>query len=80
MLPGKGTGTDIGYKDLRTPSSQHYGCQQLHTHCCNNHRRMADVGRSKAEVAAERVNSRVAGVKVTPHHCRIEDKPADFYK
>lgn len=43
-------------------------------------RRMQDVGKSKAEVAAERVNARVAGVQVQPHHSRIEDKPADWYR
>mmetsp|Transcript_8224 Transcript_8224/g.14098 ORF Transcript_8224/g.14098 Transcript_8224/m.14098 type:complete len:434 (-) Transcript_8224:151-1452(-) len=42
--------------------------------------RMHDVGKPKAVVAAEKVNSRVAGVKVTPHFCRIEEKPADFYQ
>ena len=38
------------------------------------------MGKPKAEVAAERVMSRVAGVTVTPHFCRIEDKPLDFYE
>jgi len=37
------------------------------------------VGKPKAEVAAERVMARVAGVTVTPHFCRIEDKLLDFY-
>jgi hypothetical protein len=41
---------------------------------------MGDVGKSKAVVAAERINARVAGVKVTPHHCRIEEKPAEWYQ
>jgi ubiquitin-activating enzyme E1 C len=42
--------------------------------------RPADVGRSKAEVAAARVSERVDGVVVTPHHGRIEDKPDEFYE
>lgn len=42
--------------------------------------RMQDVGKSKAVVAAERINSRVPGVKVTAHHGRIEDMPLDFYQ
>jgi hypothetical protein len=41
---------------------------------------MKDVGRSKAEVAAARIMERVQGVTVTPHHCRIEEKPAQFYE
>lgn len=43
-------------------------------------RRMKDVGRSKAEVAARRVMERISGVTVTPHHCRIEEKALDFYE
>lgn len=41
---------------------------------------MQDVGKSKAVIAAERINSRVAGVTVTPHHARIEDMPLEFYQ
>jgi ThiF family len=41
--------------------------------------RLQDVGKPKAVVAAERINARVAGVRVTPHHARIEDMPLDFY-
>ena len=41
---------------------------------------MKDVGRSKAEVAAQRITERIQGVTVTPHFCRIEDKPVDFYE
>ena len=40
---------------------------------------MQDVGKPKAVVAAERVNARVSGARVTPHFCRIEDLPASFY-
>lgn len=38
------------------------------------------MGKSKAEVAAQRISERVQGVKVTPHFCRIEEKPVDFYR
>ncbi|CAI5482844.1 unnamed protein product, partial [Closterium sp. Yama58-4] len=41
--------------------------------------RPADVGKPKAVVAAERVMSRVGRIKVTPHFCRIEDKPSSFF-
>ncbi|XP_042399464.1 NEDD8-activating enzyme E1 catalytic subunit-like [Zingiber officinale] len=41
--------------------------------------RIHDVGKSKAEVAAERVMKRINGVNITPHFCRIEDKDLSFY-
>ena len=41
---------------------------------------MADVGKPKADVAAARVMQRVERVTVTPHFCRIEEKPLEFYE
>ena len=34
--------------------------------------RQKDVGRSKAEVAAEFINKRIPGCNVTPHNCKIQ--------
>jgi len=42
--------------------------------------RHADVGKMKAEVAAEFVRKRVPSCKVTAHCCKIQDKPAEFYQ
>jgi len=42
--------------------------------------RKADVGSSKAEVAAKFVNNRVLGANVTPHFAKIQDKEPEFYK
>ena len=42
--------------------------------------RQKDVGRGKADVAAEFIMSRVPEASVTPHFCRIEEKDSDFYR
>ncbi|WVQ86114.1 hypothetical protein IAT38_008282 [Cryptococcus sp. DSM 104549] len=42
--------------------------------------READVGKSKALVAAEFIMKRVPGVTVTPHHNKIQDHPISFYE
>eukprot|EP00053_Salpingoeca_punica_P010652 m.95535 g.95535 ORF g.95535 m.95535 type:complete len:435 (-) comp15455_c0_seq1:321-1625(-) len=42
--------------------------------------RQSDVGKDKATVAANFVNARVPGCRVTPHFCPIESKDADFYR
>lgn len=41
--------------------------------------RQADVGRPKAEVAAEFVEKRVKGVKITPFCGKIQDKDEEYY-
>lgn len=41
--------------------------------------RQADVGRPKAEVAAEFVQKRVKGVNITPYYGKIQDKDEDYY-
>ena len=41
--------------------------------------RESDVGKSKAEVAAAFVESRVPGVKITPYNGKIQDKDEDYY-
>ena len=35
---------------------------------------------SQAEVAAEFINHRVPGTRVTPHNCKIQEKDEDFYR
>ncbi|XP_071439434.1 NEDD8-activating enzyme E1 catalytic subunit-like isoform X2 [Hetaerina americana] len=42
--------------------------------------RMNDIGRPKAEVAAEYIMRRVRGVKVTAYHSKIEDFDQEFYQ
>lgn len=41
--------------------------------------READVGKSKALVAADFIMTRVPGVRVTPYHGKIQDHPPSFY-
>ncbi|KAJ3349772.1 hypothetical protein HDU83_000309 [Entophlyctis luteolus] len=41
--------------------------------------RFKDVGKSKAEVAAEFIMSRVSGCKVTPYFGKIQDKDEEYY-
>jgi len=42
--------------------------------------RNKDVGRFKAEVAAEFINQRVPGTNCVPHNCKIQEKDDDFYR
>lgn len=42
--------------------------------------RKKDVGRGKAETAADFIMKRVPGCIVTPHNNRIQDFKPDFYK
>lgn len=39
-----------------------------------------DIGKGKAEVAAQFIMKRIPGCQVTPHMCRIQSLEASFYK
>ena len=41
---------------------------------------MSDVGKSKAQAAADFIMKRVPGCKVTPHQGMVQDKDEDFYR
>tara|TARA_B110000459_G_C16589773_1_gene485592 strand:+ start:164 stop:1333 length:1170 start_codon:yes stop_codon:yes gene_type:complete len=40
----------------------------------------SDVGQSKALCAANAIKKRIGNVEVTPHFCRIEEKPDEWYE
>ena len=42
--------------------------------------RKHDIGKSKAEVAAELINKRVPSCRVVPHFKKIQDMDLDFYR
>lgn len=42
--------------------------------------RRKDIGKPKAEVAAEFINNRISGCHVKPHFCKIQDFDEDFYR
>ncbi|KAF2356814.1 E2 binding [Trinorchestia longiramus] len=42
--------------------------------------RKKDIGRPKAEVAAEFINSRIDTCKITPHYCKIQDFDDSWYQ
>ncbi|GAB6029902.1 NEDD8-activating protein uba3 [Chamberlinius hualienensis] len=42
--------------------------------------RISDIGKPKADVAAQFINSRIPGCKVTPHYNKIQDFDESFYK
>ncbi|OMJ21107.1 NEDD8-activating enzyme E1 catalytic subunit [Smittium culicis] len=42
--------------------------------------RASDIGKPKATVAADFVNSRISQNAITPHYCKIQDKDVTFYR
>jgi len=42
--------------------------------------READIGKYKADIAANFINTRVPGCNVVPHHCMIQEKDDNFYR
>ncbi|RWW67790.1 hypothetical protein BHE74_00024739 [Ensete ventricosum] len=70
---------NIDVIDMDTIEVSNLNRQFLFRSICTPCQFTFDVGKSKAEVAAERVMKRISGVNITPHFCRIEDKDIDFY-
>ena len=66
----------VGFTDIHLIDCDHIDLSNLNRQFLF---RAADVGSSKAEVAARFINQRIPGCTVVPHAARIEEFGAEFY-
>lgn len=67
----------MGFRDIHVIDMDTIELSNLNRQFLFRHR---DIGHSKAECAAEFINARLPGCKVTPHFCKIEDYDDSFYR
>lgn len=67
----------MGFKNIHVIDMDTIDLSNLNRQFLFRHK---DIGQSKAEIAANYVNKRVAGCNVTPHCCKIQDYDENFYK
>lgn len=67
----------MGFRDIHVIDMDTIELSNLNRQFLFRHK---DIGQSKAQCAAEFINKRIPGCKVTPHFCKIQDHDEPFYR